>query len=106
MENDPLDRAAAWDLYLALDLLAASQALGSVPSMQGVPDDLAYARAQTEKHRAALERGDPELLGRIEAVFDGWTSRPTSRLVELLPLRDELSDRSGGALPDTLPPAP
>ncbi|MEU8954924.1 hypothetical protein AB0C93_11530 [Streptomyces sp. NPDC048518] len=106
MGKDPLDSAVAWDLYVALNLLAASHALEAVPGVPGAQDDLTHARAQVDVHRRALKGDAPELLARIDNVLNGWVERPTSRLLELLPLVDELSRKSGGALPDTLPPAP
>ncbi|MER5301359.1 hypothetical protein ABT039_18055 [Streptomyces lasiicapitis] len=106
MGDDQLDSAVAWDLHVALNLLAASHTLEAVPGVPGTRDDLAHARAQVDRHRHVLERDAPELLARIDTVLNGWAERPTSRLVELLPLTDELSRKSGGALPDTLPPAP
>lgn len=106
MTTDPLDPAVAWDLYVALDLLAASHTLGELPTApDGPPGDLDYAREQVARHRALLVAADPDLLKRIDSVLAHWATAQPDRLVQLLPLRDELSRRSGGGLPDTLPPA-
>ncbi|MFB7630473.1 hypothetical protein ACFC0M_05920 [Streptomyces sp. NPDC056149] len=106
MTTPRLDPATAWDLYVALDYLAVSHTLGEDPSQPGgLVSDLAYARDRVACHRAALEAADPQLLERVESVLAEWADRPAERLVRLLPLRDELSHRSGGGLPDMLPPA-
>ncbi|MFE7133704.1 hypothetical protein ACFVIM_22900 [Streptomyces sp. NPDC057638] len=105
MDTNPLDRSVAWDLYLALDLLAASHTLGNLPAApDGPPGDLAHARARLAAHQEVLEIADPALLSRIQAVLDAWDERPADRLIQLLPLRDELARRAGAVLPDTLPP--
>jgi len=102
-----LDRSAAWDLYLALDLLAASHTLDPLPhTPDGPSSDLAYAQARLTEHRAELEATDPALLDHLTTLLNEWTGHRADRLLTLLPLRDDLSRRCGGVLPDTLPPAP
>lgn len=100
---------AAWSVYVALHNLAASHILGTVPTedrgdgaVLGDIDDLLQQLAQ---HEAVLADTDSQLVPHVRDIVTHWDSRAATRLVELLPLLDQLAQMAGATLPPLLPPA-
>ncbi|MFJ6898222.1 hypothetical protein [Streptomyces hokutonensis] len=100
---------AAWSVYVALHNLAASHILGAVStevSSDGpILGDVDDVLEQLGRHEAVLTCLDPGLAQSVRETVVHWDSRPDSRLVELLPLLDQLEDIAGASLPPLLPPA-
>ncbi|WP_405931541.1 hypothetical protein [Streptomyces sp. NBC_00827] len=93
----------------ALHSVPASHVLGTVPTearsdgaVLGDIDDLLQQLAQ---HEAVLVGADPELVPHVRDIVAHWDSRPVTRLIELLPLLDQLAEIAGASLPPVLPPA-
>ncbi|MFE9601500.1 hypothetical protein [Streptomyces hokutonensis] len=100
---------AAWCVYVALHNLASSHVLGEIvteaTSDTAFLGDIDHALEQLSQHEVVLSGVDPQLVQRVRDVVAHWNSRPVTRLVELLPLLDQLEETAGASLPSILPPA-
>lgn len=99
-------RHAAWDLYVALHNIADSQSFGEVltSAQDSVPGDVDDVLAQLARCQEVLRLRHLELIQQAHDAVASWADRPADRLVQLIPLLDELATIAGSSLPLQLPP--
>ncbi|MFI1799894.1 hypothetical protein ACH427_21415 [Streptomyces sp. NPDC020379] len=105
--ESPSSREAAWQIAFSLNQLAAAHVYGEVPTIPGeheslIAGDLDDAWQSFFAHASPL----PEPLRRqVRTLLEGWDMNPR-RLMELLPVLDELASLHGADLPGITLPEP
>lgn len=103
-------RSAAWNVYVALHGLAASEVIAPLDTSTSADlavtflGDLDHAREQAMVNLPHLAHTHPDLAMRIKAELTAWDEAPPGRVVRLLGQLDELESITGGSLPLPMPP--